>query len=107
MPSQEAILLADFLLAPTSLRDVLTLKQFAEIFPKSYRSNPAVKELYQELQLLRQQDLETVRLNIADEVKRSKQLRRQSARERQEDEHTAVAGLDTVTLNMEGEVRYF
>ncbi|KAH7122210.1 Cnl2/NKP2 family protein-domain-containing protein [Dendryphion nanum] len=96
MSSPEAAILADFLLAPAALREVLTLQQFADIFPKSLRTNLAIKELYQELQRLRHQDLNAVQKNIAAELSASKSLKRQSARARQGYDHVAVAGLDPV-----------
>jgi centromere-localized protein 2 len=104
MSSQEAKILSDFLLAPAALRDVLTLKEFTDILPKAYRTQPAVKDLYQELQRLRQEDIDTVRQNIADEVKKSKKLRREMAQARELDDRSAVAGLDSVALQMEEEV---
>jgi centromere-localized protein 2 len=104
MPSPEAVILTDFLLAPAALRDVLTLQQFTEIFPKSHRLGPAVKELYQELQRLRNEDLETVRLNIQDEIKKSRTLKRDCARERELDDRRAVAGLDPTILDREEQV---
>lgn len=105
MPSTEAKLLSDFLVAPASLRDFMTLRQFTNIFPKGHRSNPAVKELYRELYALRERDIEAVRQDIALEVKRSKQLRRDYARERRQVDEANVAGLDPVALQMEEEVR--
>jgi centromere-localized protein 2 len=106
MPSQEAALLSDFLLTPAALRNFLSLEQFTDIFPRSHRENPAVKALYQELQRLRHEDIELVRSNIADEIKRSRPLKRAVTRERRQDDRTAVAGLDPVALEMEEEV-YF
>ncbi|KAJ4356228.1 uncharacterized protein N0V89_004258 [Didymosphaeria variabile] len=103
MPSTEAKLLSDFLVAPASLRDFMTLRQFTDIFPKGHRSNPAVKELYHELYTLRERDIEAVRQDIALEVKRSKQLRREYARERRQVDEANVAGLDSIALQMEGE----
>jgi centromere-localized protein 2 len=104
MSSQEFNLLKNFLLAPAALRDFLTLQQFTEIFPPAQRSSPAVRELYVEISRLRQQDIEDVRQNITDEVKRSKQLRRDYARERRHRDDANVAGLDLVALQMEEEV---
>ncbi|KAF2658366.1 hypothetical protein K491DRAFT_713541 [Lophiostoma macrostomum CBS 122681] len=104
MSTQEAKLLSDFLLAPAALRDVLTLKEFTDIFPKAYRTQPAVKDLYQELQRLRQEDIETVRQNVVDEVKKSKRLRREIAQSRELHDRSAVAGLDPVALQMEEEL---
>jgi centromere-localized protein 2 len=104
MASQEASILSEFLLAPAALRHVLSLKQFTDIFPAAQRSNPAIRELYQELHRSRERDIETVRQNIANEVKRSKKLQREMARERELDDRGAVAGLDPVALEMEQEV---
>ncbi|KAK7183802.1 hypothetical protein DPSP01_004428 [Paraphaeosphaeria sporulosa] len=104
MPSTEAKLLSDFLVAPASLRDFMTLRQFTDIFPKGHRSNPAVKELHRELCTLRERDIDAVRQDIALEVKRSKQLRRDYARERRQVDEANVAGLDPVALRMEQEL---
>lgn len=104
MPSTEAKLLSDFLVAPASLRDFMTQQQFTDIFPKSHRANPAVRELYRELYTLREHDIETVRQDIAREVKRSTQLKRAYALERREVDTANVAGLDLAALQMEEEV---
>jgi centromere-localized protein 2 len=104
MPSQEANLLSDFLLAPAALRDFMTLRQFTDIFPKSHRSNPAVQDLYRELQRLREKDIDLVRRAIADEVTRSKRLRREYASERRRLDDATVAGLDDNALRTEEEV---
>jgi centromere-localized protein 2 len=104
MPSSEAELLSGFLVAPAALRDFMTLRQFTDIFPRAHRDNPAVKDLYRELQRLREQDVDLVRRAIADEVKRSKRLRRQYASERRR-EDASVAGFDPVARRMEDEVR--
>ncbi|KAF1852066.1 uncharacterized protein K460DRAFT_392212 [Cucurbitaria berberidis CBS 394.84] len=104
MPSQEAKMLGDFLLAPAALRDFVTLRQFTEIFPKSHRTNPAVQDLYRELQRLRDKDIDMVRRSIAEEVQRSKQLKRDYAHERRQLDGATVAGLDPVALQMEEEI---
>jgi hypothetical protein len=104
MPSQEAKILGDFLLAPAPLRDFITLRDFTDIFPRAHRSNPAVQEIYRELQRIRDKDVELVRQDIIDEVKRSKQLRREYAREKRQIDDATVAGLDPVALQMEEEV---
>jgi hypothetical protein len=104
MPSPEAKLLSDFLLAPAALRDFMTLRQFTDIFPKGHRANPAVHELYRELERLREKDLDAVRRAIADEVSRSKQLRREYAGERRRLDDATVAGLDPIALSIEEEV---
>lgn len=104
MPSPEAQLLADLLLAPAPLQDFTTLRQFTDIFPRGHRENPAVPQLYRELQRLRAHDMETVRRDIAAEVQRSKPLRREYARERCRLDSTAAPGLDPVALQIEDEV---
>lgn len=104
MPSQEAKLLGDFLLAPAPLRDFMTLRQFTDIFPRGHRENPAVQDLYRELHRLREAEIESVRNDITKEVKRSKQLRRAYAQERRQMDDARVAGTDPVALQMEEEV---
>ncbi|RAR04389.1 glycoside hydrolase family 5 protein [Stemphylium lycopersici] len=104
MPSQEAKILGDFLLTPAPLRDFITLREFTDIFPRAHRANPAVQEIYRELQRLREKDIELVRQDIVDEVKRSKQLRREYAQERRQVDDATVAGLDPVALQMEEEL---
>jgi centromere-localized protein 2 len=104
MPSQEAKILGDFLLAPAPLRDFITLREFTDIFPRAHRTNPAVQDIYRELQRLREKDVELVRRDIVDEVKRSKQLRREYARERRQLDDATVAGLDPIALQLEEEV---
>ncbi|KAF3052693.1 hypothetical protein E8E11_006672 [Didymella keratinophila] len=104
MPSQEAKLLSDFLLAPAPLRDFMTLRQFTDIFPRSHRENTAVQDLYRELHQLREAEIEVVRNDITKEVKRSKQLRRAYARERRQMDDAHVAGTDPVALQMEEEL---
>jgi centromere-localized protein 2 len=103
-PSQEGKLLADFLLAPAALRDFMTLREFTDIFPKGHKTNPAVQDVYRELQRLREKDLDLVRRAIADEVSRSKRLRREYAQERRQLDDATVAGLDPVALRLEEEV---
>jgi centromere-localized protein 2 len=104
MPSPEAKLLSDFLLAPAALRDFMTLRQFTDIFPQAHRANPAVQDLYRELQRLREKDMDVVRRAITDEVSRSKRLRREYASERRQLDDATVAGLDPVALRMEEEL---
>ncbi|KAH7392551.1 Cnl2/NKP2 family protein-domain-containing protein [Pyrenochaeta sp. MPI-SDFR-AT-0127] len=104
MPSQETQMLNDFLLAPAALRDFMTLRQFTDIFPKGHRANPAVQDVYRELQRLREKDMESVRRSITEEVKRSKQLRREYAKERRQLDGATVAGLDPTAIRIEQEL---
>ena len=103
MPSYEHKLLTDFLVVPAGLGDFMTLRQFTEIFPKSQRSNPTVKELYRELYAIRESDVAVVRQDITDQVKRSRPLRRQCARQRLRVDHAMVAGIDQKSLETEQE----
>lgn len=97
-------MLSDFLLAPAALRDFMTLRQFTDIFPKGHRANPAVQDVYRELQRLREKDMDVVRRSITEEVKRSKQLRREYAKERRQVDSATVAGSDPIALQIEQEV---
>jgi hypothetical protein len=97
-------MLGDFLLGPAALRDFMTLREFTDIFPKGHRTNPAVQDVYRELQRLREKDMDLVRRAIADEVSRSKRLRREYARERRQLDDATVAGLDPMALLTEEEV---
>ncbi|KAF2732031.1 hypothetical protein EJ04DRAFT_536265 [Polyplosphaeria fusca] len=103
MSSQERAVLSDFLLSPASLRDVVTLRQFTDIFPTAHRSNPAIKELYREIANLRKEDIELVRQNIGDEVRQSKQLRQQYRNARPPDDRANVPGLAVAALETEAE----
>ncbi|KAF2847683.1 hypothetical protein T440DRAFT_455693 [Plenodomus tracheiphilus IPT5] len=104
MPPPEAQLLADLLLAPAPLQDFTTLRQFTDIFPRSHRESPGVPQLYGELQRLRDKDMDAVRRDIAVEVKRSKPLRHEYARERRPLDGAAMPGRDAVALQMEDEL---
>lgn len=104
MPSREATLLTDFLLAPAPLRNVMTKTQFVKLFQKQ-AANPAVPAMYRELHELRERDIATVGQDIADEVRRSTRLKKQYAQQRRQLEDAHVAGLDPVSLGMEQEVR--
>lgn len=106
MSPREVQILSDFLLTPAPLRDFMTLREFTDIFPNSHKANPAVRDLYRELQRLREEDIETVRKAIKEEVKRSRQLRREYASERRRLDDATVAGLDPVALQMEEEVAH-
>jgi centromere-localized protein 2 len=104
MASQEQKLLSNFLVAPASLRDFITLRQFTDIFPTAHRSNPAVEELYRELFALRKRDMDMVLQDIAEEVKKSKQLKREYVKERRRMDDGSIPGLDMPALSTEDEV---
>lgn len=75
MAPTEASILSNFLLSPAPFTSIISLQQFTDLFPRSYRSNPQVKLLYRELQHLRALDLDEVKSNIAKEVKLGEKLK--------------------------------
>jgi centromere-localized protein 2 len=101
MPPTEATLLSAFLLPPAPLPAIITLKSFAQLFPKSQRSSPQVKALYRDLQNQRARFTDAVAKNIVAEVKRGNaqrravvSARREAEKEEQDDEvdvETAVS----------------
>lgn len=80
MAPSESSILRRFLLSPAPLPSVVSLRQFRDLFPRSYRDHPHVKLLYRELQHLRALDVDDVQANITREVKRGDRLRRQLRR---------------------------
>ena len=77
MPPTEAGILSDFLIAPAPLPSIISLQKFTDLFPRPQRSNPQIKDLYGELKGKRTLDIEHVKRNIAQEVRRGEKLRRQ------------------------------
>lgn len=77
----EYSILSSFLLSRASLQDIISLRQFTELFPKAVRSNPQIKLLYAELQLQRSKTCDRVKKNIQFEtrlgVKQRRDLERQ------------------------------
>lgn len=71
-PSEDSIL-SNFLLSPASLPTAMSLQQFTDLFPRHLRDHPQIKALYQELQLLREQDMDVVNENIDKETKQGDQ----------------------------------
>ncbi|PUU76427.1 Cnl2/NKP2 family protein-domain-containing protein [Tuber borchii] len=87
----ETQILSSFLLSRASLQDIISLRQFTELFPRDQRSNPQVKLLYRELQLLRNKTCERVKKNIKHEAalgikQRSELEKKQRALKRVDDE---------------------
>lgn len=70
MPPTEGSILTNFLLLPSPLPTVISLEKFTELFPRKLRSHPQIRTLYRELQHLRAQDVDLVRQNIEDEIRR-------------------------------------
>jgi centromere-localized protein 2 len=86
MAPTEATILSQFLLPPSPLPSVITLKAFTELFPKNEQSSPQIRALYRELQHQRARVVDTVTRNITAEVKRGDAQRRAVVRQRRQAE---------------------
>lgn len=86
MAPTESTILSTFLLPPAPLPAIITLKAFAELFPRSQQSSPQVKALYRDLQQQRARLTDAVTRNIDGEVKRGNAQRRIVVRARREAE---------------------
>ncbi|KUJ18229.1 uncharacterized protein LY89DRAFT_644230 [Mollisia scopiformis] len=82
MAPTEATILSTFLLPPAPLPSIISLKAFAELFPRSQQSSPQVKALYRDLQQQRAKLTDAVGRNIVAEVKRGIGQRRVVVRAR-------------------------
>ena len=65
----EVQILSSFLLSRANLKDIITFREFVDLFPKDKRSNPQIKLLYRELQLARNRQCTLVKNNILREVR--------------------------------------
>lgn len=95
--SQEYDILTSFLLSRASLKDIITFRQFTELFPKDRRENPQVKLLYRELQLQQNKTCERVKKNIQFEVRLGARQRRDTKKELREGrgvEDDAMTGIE-------------
>jgi centromere-localized protein 2 len=108
MPPTESQILSHFLLPPATLPAVLTLRKFTDLFPPSLRSNDQIPVLYRELQHQRGIDVDDVKANITNEVKKGDRQRREvaEARRRKEDEGDADMA-ENMDLGIEVEVSIF
>lgn len=95
--SQEYDILTSFLLSRASLKDIITFRQFTELFPKDRRENPQVKLLYRELQLQQNKTCERVKKNIQFETRLGARQRRDTKKELREGrgvEDDAMTGIE-------------
>ena len=106
MAHTEESILSNFLLSPAPLSQVVSLHDFAELFPLSQRSNPQVEALFRELQHQRALITDRVQQNIRNEVRRGDKLRRDVAKARKEAqrEEFRVDGVEAREIDMEIEV---
>lgn len=86
MAPTEATILRTYLLLPSRLPGIVSLQEFALLFPKSQQASPHIRSLYRDLQQQRNAIADTVSTNIDTEVKRAKSLRRTIVRIRKEGE---------------------
>ncbi|RFU28015.1 hypothetical protein B7463_g8339, partial [Scytalidium lignicola] len=82
MAPTEATILSTFLLPPSPLPTIITLKSFTDLFPRSQQSSPQIRSLYRDLQHQRAHVTDSVTRNIAAEVKRGNVQRRAVVRAR-------------------------
>jgi centromere-localized protein 2 len=105
MPPTESQILSHFLLPPAPLPAVISLSKFTDLFPADVRSNPQIPVLYRELQHQRAIDVDDVKSNISNEVKKGDRQRKEiaRARRRKEDEEDAHDN-DGIEMAMEVQV---
>ncbi|KAF4637747.1 hypothetical protein G7Y89_g324 [Cudoniella acicularis] len=82
MAPTEATILSSFLLPPSPLPSIISLRTFIELFPRSQQSSPEVRALYRDLQHQRARLTDAVGRNIVTETKRGNAQRRTVVRER-------------------------
>lgn len=104
MPPSESAILANFLLSPAALPNIISLTKFTDLFPKAQRSNAQIGLLYRELQHIRALDTDEVQRNIAQEVKRGQRQRREVVKARRKAEREDMEGVDMREIEMETEV---
>ncbi|KAF2141293.1 uncharacterized protein K452DRAFT_287995 [Aplosporella prunicola CBS 121167] len=107
MPPTETSILSNFLLPAAPLPNILTLRQFTDLFPRAHQSNPAIPLLYRELQHQRAIDTDDVRRNIAAEAKRGERQKREVARARRRSEkaeYESLTGAQQTDVRMEQEL---
>ncbi|KAI1427989.1 Cnl2/NKP2 family protein-domain-containing protein [Xylaria sp. FL1777] len=86
MAPTEATILHNYLLLPSRLPSIISLQEFALLFPKSQQSSPQVRTLYRDLQQQRNAVVDAVSASIDAEVKQAKALRRTMIRTQKEGE---------------------
>ena len=81
----EANVLSAFLLARAGLRDIITPRDFADLFPKDKRANPQIRILYRELQQARTRQCDRVQRSIQQEARQGAMYRKQAAEKRKDE----------------------
>ncbi|KAI9661541.1 MAG: hypothetical protein M1829_006232 [Trizodia sp. TS-e1964] len=105
MAPTEASILANFLLPPSSLPNIMTLQKFTELFPRAKRSSPEIASLYRELQHQRGLVTDQVKNDIIAECRLGERQRREVARARRKAEREELEG--TGAQEMEVDLHMF
>ena len=94
-PPTESQILSSYLLTPASLPTILPLDQFRSLFPQKLRSHPHVKSLYRDLQFLRSVDIDVVRENIIQEIRKGDRMKVEMWRAYQAGQNQRLKGAAT------------
>ncbi|KAH0558483.1 hypothetical protein GP486_004859 [Trichoglossum hirsutum] len=86
MPPTESQILSTFLLPPASVRTLVSLSSFTNLFPQAQRKNPQIPYLYSELHHQRGLVVDQIKRNIAGEVKKGEAQRRAVVKARRRDQ---------------------
>ncbi|KAF2839616.1 hypothetical protein M501DRAFT_1015709 [Patellaria atrata CBS 101060] len=104
MAPMESSILSNFLLTPAPLKNVVTLKGFRELFPRSLQSNAQIDALYRELQHERLTQIDNIKQNIAAEAKRGERLRKETVKARRKAD---VGPVDISDRDIQMEIELF
>lgn len=85
-PPSELKILSSYLLVPAQLPTIISLQEFIELFPTKLQSSPHIRTLYRDLQSQRNAIVDSVAVEIEDQVQSGKELRRTVARTRRANE---------------------
>lgn len=85
-PPSELKILSSYLLVPAQLPTIISLQEFTELFPAKLQSSPHIRTLYRDLQSQRNGIVDSVAVEIEDQVQRGKELRRLVIRTRRANE---------------------
>ena len=102
MAPTESSILKNFLLAAATFSSVISLEEFADLFPDTQQDSSEIEQLYRELQHQRAIDADDVNHNIELEAKRGEKMKRDVARARREENRDhSLDGLDARDIGME------
>lgn len=82
----ELKILSSYLLVPAQLPTIISLQEFTELFPAKLQSSPHIRTLYRDLQSQRNAIVDSVAVEIEDQVQQGKAARRIIAKTRRANE---------------------